>query len=582
MKPFFRPVAPALLAALLVLPAAAPAGEAVRRVAPSGPRTLTLNDAVQIALRQNPDIQRQLQEIQRTRGVVIEVTGRQLPNVSANGNFLNTSNGLLGISRGTSATGSNIDLSQPLLVPLVGGGTVDLSQLFTGLGLGSSTGSSSGLTSFSSANSAWSVNIQASQLIYDGGATPATIRAARLTRDNAYYQLRETVEQTVNTTSNQFSEIIQNEALIRIQQEQVRLLESQLKDQQNRFEAGTVPRFDVLQAEVALANQRPLLITAQNNFRLAQIRLARTLGIDYRAQLGERPPFRIVGRLDVLPISISIPEAVDLAIRNRPFLRIARQNIDVQQENLTVAKAGYLPTIRGTASAVLQNDRRDARTDLTQSDSGYTIGLTGTWNVWDGGQTYGRVRQARATLLSTAVTYEDSRRQVEQEVQDALLRLRQSRELVASQQENVGKAEEAVRLSRARLSAGAGTQLDVLNSQVQLAQAEVTETQARYSYVVALADLRRTTGTSTVYRDNFTDPVATLDEVTRRGAVDLPGKRRIAAPAKPRPENRKVDALRAGAQLATPLRRRDAAEEPAKLQLRVQDPAPLVAPLDQP
>ena len=61
----------------------------------------------------------------------------------------------------------------------------------------------------------------------------------------------------------------------------MQLLESQLKDQQNRFEAGTVPRFNVLQAEVALYNQIPLLITAQNNYRISKMHLARPLGLDF-------------------------------------------------------------------------------------------------------------------------------------------------------------------------------------------------------------------------------------------------------------------------------------------------------------
>ncbi len=71
------------------------------------------------------------------------------------------------------------------------------------------------------------------------------------------------------------------------------LLESQLKDQQNRFEAGTVPRFNVLQAEVALYNQLPLLITAQNNYRISKITLAKTLGLDFQPRRGENPPLEV-------------------------------------------------------------------------------------------------------------------------------------------------------------------------------------------------------------------------------------------------------------------------------------------------
>ena len=72
---------------------------------------------------------------------------------------------------------------------------------------------------------------------------------------------------------------------------------------------------------------------------------------------------------------------------------------------------------------------------------------------------------------------------------------------------NVSEAEEAVRLSQARLSAGAGTQLDVLQSQTQLLTAQTTELQARYNYAVALGNYERVTGTSTVYDEAFYDPL---------------------------------------------------------------------------
>ncbi|MBS0660022.1 MAG: TolC family protein [Verrucomicrobia bacterium] len=528
-----------LLAAVVCQPLAPlMAGES--KAAPAaGPRVLTLDQAIQIALKQNPDIQKQLQEIQRTRGQIIQVTAQAVPNLVSSGSFNYVDNRLRTGGGGSSSsqfpTGQYvINPVNPLLPP------IDLATLFY------STGTSTG-------NSSYSINLQVQQLIYNGGAVGAAIRAARLTADNSYYQLRETVEQIVSTTKNQFAEVLLNESLITIQQEQVKLLGSQLKDQQNRFEAGTVPRFDVLQAEVALANQYPLLINAQNNFRLSQIRLARTLGVDYQPDRNERPPFKCVGRLDVTHLNVSIPDAVAVALENRASLKLAKQNISVQQENLSVQKAGYQPTIRGSFGHQLTNDRR-AGGDLTRTDNGFTAGLTMTWNVFDGGATYGNVRQARATLISSAITYEDTRRGVELEVQDALFRLRQSRELVNSQRENVGKAEEALRLSRARLSAGAGTQLDVLNAQVALSQAQVTELQARFNYNVALSDLRRATGTSTVYFDNFTDPASRRDAAQKSSSPLEKVARKVGGSSKPRPEAQKIDARREGALVQPPRR----------------------------
>ena len=96
-----------------------------------------------------------------------------------------------------------------------------------------------------------------------------------------------------------FTQVILNRALIGVQEESVRLLESQLKDQQNRFEAGTVPRFNVLQAEVALVNQQPALITARNNFRIAQLQLAKTIGLDFDPRRGDKAPLRMRRRAEL-------------------------------------------------------------------------------------------------------------------------------------------------------------------------------------------------------------------------------------------------------------------------------------------
>ena len=488
----------------------------------TGVRTLTLDEAVQLALKQNPDILKALQDIQRTKGQIFQVAAQGVPNLIGTGNYLNTDNKL---RTGSTSSSSGAPLFVPLVDPTTGvqTGTLNLNSL---------GGSSASL------NNTYLLNIQLRQLVYNGGAVFAAVRGAKLTADNSFYQLRETVETVVNNVKTQFANILQNEALIRIQEEQVALLASQLRDQQNRFAAGTVPRFDVLQAEVALANQRPQLINAQNNYRIAQLQLSQTLGYDYVPDRNERPPFRVIGQLEVIPFNINIADAVAIAEKYRPLLRLARQNVMIQQENVKVQKAGFLPTINATANYLLENDRRSQ--DLKTTDNGYTLGGNITWNVFDGGLTYGKVRQARAEMLQSAVTYEDTRRSIGLAVQDALSRLRQSLELVNSQRENVGKALESVRLSQARLSAGAGMQLDVLNAQVALSQAQVTELQARYSYTVALADLRRVTGTSSVYVDNFTDPVVRRDLIA--GVAPNPVVNKYANRGRLKPLPEKIDA----------------------------------------
>jgi outer membrane protein len=149
--------------------------------------------------------------------------------------------------------------------------------------------------------------------------------------------------------------------------------------------------------------------------------------------------------------------------------------------------------------------------------------------IWDSGTIAGQVIQQRALLEETKITYDDDIRQVELEIQQAYSNLQQNRELIQSQEKNVEQAEEALRLARARLDAGAGTQLDVLNAQVQLLTAQSTRLQALFGYNSSLAEFDRVTGTQSTYHEIFSDlaPHATRSKTyDTSSGVDAEGKRK--------------------------------------------------------
>jgi len=187
--------------------------------------------------------------------------------------------------------------------------------------------------------------------------------------------------------------------------------------------------------------------------------------------------------------------------QRRPFLKQARANVLNQIEQVHVALGGFLPTISASGgydwiSSPFSDNIRDI-------NKGWVFGLVGNWAIWDSGETYGRVKQQRALLSEAKITYDDDVRQVELEIQQALSNLLQDRELIQATEKNVEQADEAVRLAKARLDAGAGTQLDVLNAQVQLTTAQSTRLQALFGYNSALAEFDRVTGTESVYTESF-------------------------------------------------------------------------------
>jgi len=297
--------------------------------------------------------------------------------------------------------------------------------------------------------------------------------------------------------------VLLDRALIKVQEEALHLLEDQLKDQQNRFEAGTVPRFNVLQAEVAAENQRPILIQARNAYTIAMTTLSRTLGLDPGPS--GNPTFNAVGDLTVHERPLGLRNAIELGIARRPFLKVQRLAILIQKEQIKVALAGYKPQLNANVGYEVKNSILSSRLDDTIN--GWFLGVTGQWNIFDGFETFGKVKMARANLETARITYEDSVHQVELEVQQAYANLQTARETIKSGQKTVEEALEALRLAKERLAAGAGVQLDVLNAQVQLTTAESTLLTARANYNTALAEFDRVTATDTVYAETFDDPL---------------------------------------------------------------------------
>ena len=503
-----------------------------------GVPTFTLDQAILTALQRNPDILRAEQEIKRTKGVIIQIRAQALPHITPSGTFEWTDPNLIGArilgGTGTTTTG-------PTTTGATITGATATAATTTGTTLSSSLIDSPPsqvsnvqppadpsptptIRSTELSDISYNISVLGTQLVFNGTTWPS-IRGTFFQRDSAYFAFRNTLDQVIATVKTQFYQIVVNKALIGVQEQSVHLLESQLKDQQNRFEAGTVPRFNVLQAEVALYNQIPQLITAQNNYRISKLVLAKTIGLDFNPLRGENPPLEVVGEMPYIPRTIALVDAIELGKQRRPFLKQARANVLNQIEQVHVALGQFLPSINTTGGGEwVSSPTNSSWHDISK---GWIAEVTGSVPIWDSGAIYGQVKQQRALLSEAKISYDDDVRQVELEVQQAYSNLQQDRELIQSQEKNVEQADEALRLAKARLDAGAGTQLDVLNAQVQLLTAQSTRLQALFGYNSALAEFDRVTGAQSTYTESFANltPRATRTKTYYTGSnVDATGK----------------------------------------------------------
>jgi outer membrane protein len=437
---------------------------------------LSLEKAVAFALKNNPQIREALYEIQRTRGQYIEVLASALPLVTATGSYRQEDKDLLEFGGGGSFNNSADAFNR--------GG-----------------------------DKSWRFAIETKQVLYSGGKVKSAIAIAENTTDAGHLALRDTVETVISQVRKQFYATLLNRELIRVAEESITLLEEELKDQKNRFEAGTVPKFNVLRAEVELANAKPELIRAKNNHLLALLDLAKTMGVPQPKNA--RPPFDAYGELRMMEHGWTIENALSIARKRRATLKLQERTVRTEVEQIEVARAGARPRLDANAGYELRNSRQTD--DISKEVNGWYFGVQGTWNIFDSGATRGQIIQAQAKLGTARVRQQDAVQQVELEVQRAFARLREAKELIASQLKTVEQADEALRLAKERLAAGAGTQLDVLDARVALTRARTTELQARYDYNVALAEFDRATGADTVYDDTFKDPAREEAKLKLRG-----------------------------------------------------------------
>jgi outer membrane protein TolC len=338
----------------------------------------------------------------------------------------------------------------------------------------------------------WAGSIRVLQRVYEGGRLRSAVRSARLLREQALLQYESVVADSLLAVRIAYYRVLLAAQEIVVQEASVNLLTEELKNTTRRFEAGAVPHFDVLRAEVELASAQPKLITARNDYRLAKNDLVTIVGYKVPTNVWDDIPLTLTGKLEAEPYQPDLAKALALGVERRPELGVLGKDLALQTENLASAKAGYKPAIGIFGGYGAHSS--EYHSDLLWTVNGGMAGVEMTWDLFDGNLTRGKVMQASALRTKAGVKLDGAVRRVEQEVRAAYSSFIQAREVLESQKKVQERAEEALRLATSRYDAGSSTQLDVLNAQTALTAARTTQVEALHGYVVARARLDHAVG----------------------------------------------------------------------------------------
>ena len=290
-----------------------------------------------------------------------------------------------------------------------------------------------------------------------------------------------------------YFDVLLAEAQVEVQQQSVALFEEQLKSESSKLQAGTVSNFNVLRAEVDLANSKTPLIRSRNNVKLTWEELKRVLGVGaHDDQSGVSVPNKLSGVLKFEPYMVAMEQALASAEKDRPEISRAKILINAEKEGVSVQRAGYYPTL--TVYTGYGADKNRFVSDLDEENHGWIAGASTTWNLFDGLGTTARVSQAQSALSQANISLSQSKQDVSVEVRRVHSSLVEATELVKASTKVVEQATESLRLARARYDTGAAVYLDTLDTQVALTQARTNQVQALHDYNVVVARMQRAMG----------------------------------------------------------------------------------------
>lgn len=317
--------------------------------------------------------------------------------------------------------------------------------------------------------------------LYDSGQRGATRNMARFGAEATAEALAAARNQLIHEVTRGFYGVLQAKAFLAVQSESVSSIEESLRVAQERFNAGSAVKTDVLNLETQLAQAREDLIRVRNGLQLAVAALNTAIGDSLATTDNLRAPDV---SLDAPPPECKDPNAFE----NRPELKAARLMKKVKEQELKKAQRGYGPTLNAFASSDWDSD---ASSNFEQS---YMVGVMADINVFDGFRTRGAIQQARADYEAAKADEQKAVNNLRLDLTQAFLGVRDAWERLDVTRKSVESAEEALRITQEQYQQGAADITILLTAQVGRTAMRTRNVAAQYDYLIALGNLERARG----------------------------------------------------------------------------------------
>ncbi|MDD5108223.1 MAG: TolC family protein [Candidatus Omnitrophica bacterium] len=407
----------------------------------AGQKNFTLNDAIQIAYKSNKDIQMQEQEITVASANIVEAASVFYPQLNLKAVY----------------THNKAVLDENIFSGYINDNLIQLN---------------------------------ATQSVYSGGANMATFKQAKLSLDAQKETLRAKKMDIEFEAKRLYYGLLLAYETERIAKDALNQAIAHYENVKQMYKHGTVSRFDMLQSGVQVSLLEPDVVKAKNEIDSLKADLNKLLGlkIDSPIQPEEKLTYTFIG--------IKENEFLKIAYLDRPEMKLKSLGIDIDNWEIQMARSGYRPTVDLLVGYSARSN--NLGNILEKRQRNWNAGVSVNIPIFEGFSTRAKVDAAKAKYTQAKIDKDNLVDQIAVDVRKACLNLRESASIIQSQKDNLAEAKEALRISEVSYANGVAINLDVLDSQVSLAQIQRNLASGIYDYLMAQAYLDRSIGKSII------------------------------------------------------------------------------------
>ena len=343
------------------------------------------------------------------------------------------------------------------------------------------TGSTGSGTVGNVTSTAVSAGVSTSLVLFNGGANKAQLAQARLAQQAGGQTVERTRQSVVFTVVSNYLALTGNQEQLRVRRETLASEEALLGQISAFVQAGRRPIADQYQQQAAVAAARLAVVQAENAVELGKVDLIQTLQLDPRGSYDFQPPpagtaAAPAGSLDAL---------LDRALGGRADLAAAQSEVSAAEQGVRAARAARLPTVSVSAgyNANLNSTNELSVFDQFAQRQGGSVSVGVSLPLFDRGSTAAETQRAQIAQDNARIALQNQQQQVALEVRRAWLDWQAAQQALAAAQAQLTAAEQSLEATRQRYQAGVGTLVALTQARSTLAQAQSQLVAARYDLV---------------------------------------------------------------------------------------------------